>query len=100
MFIQTFIVFVLITREVAKDRVSALVGGRGALLYKIAQNNFTGPKFVSNSGTVMTESYVKFKIKIKLWMLKAPPHKSSDLHFSILQNRPDRGPIICSKICS
>ena len=28
-------------------------------------------------------------------MLKAPPLISSVLHFSVLQNRPDRGPLIC-----
>ena len=33
-------------------------------------------------------------------MLKAPPLKSSVLHFSVLQNRPDRGQLMCSKICS
>ena len=33
-------------------------------------------------------------------MLKAPVLISSDLHFSVLQNRPNRGPLICLKICS
>ena len=31
-------------------------------------------------------------------MLKAPPLKSSDLHLSVIKNRPNRGPLICSKI--
>ena len=31
-------------------------------------------------------------------MLKAPPLISSDLHFSVLKNRPDRGQLICSEI--
>ena len=36
---------------------------------------------------------------LKIWrMLKTSPLKSSVLHFSVLQNRPNRGPLICSKI--
>ena len=33
-------------------------------------------------------------------MLKAPLLKSSVLYFLVLQNRPNRGSLICSKICS
>ena len=32
-------------------------------------------------------------------ILKAPPLKSLVLHFLVFQNRPNRGPLICSKIC-
>ena len=31
-------------------------------------------------------------------MLKAPPLISSDLHFLVFQNRPDRGALLCSKM--
>ena len=31
---------------------------------------------------------------------KSTPSYSSDLHFSVFQNRPDRGVLIFSKICS
>ena len=33
-------------------------------------------------------------------MLKAPTLIYSDQHISVFQNRPDRGAIICSKLCS
>ena len=35
--------------------------------------------------------------QVKWRMLKVPPLKFLVLHFSILQNRPDRGPLMCSK---
>ena len=34
------------------------------------------------------------------WKLKASPLKSLVLHFTVLQNRHNRGPLICLKICS
>ena len=36
-----------------------------------------------------------------LWVdAKSTTSYSSDLHFSVFQNRPHRGALICSKICS
>ena len=59
------------------------------------QNN-TAP--TQRKCSLCCSKYYKFGI----WMVdaKSTPSYSSDLHFSVLQNRPDRGALICSKICS
>ena len=66
------------------------------------------PKFESSEPLAqrhlpMLEKQNSFgKIHSRLWMAdaKRTPSYSSDLHFLVLHYRPDRGTLICSKICS
>ena len=54
----------------------------------------------SNNPSLFSTTFKFFQTTHAPWrMLKAPPCYSSDVHLSVFQNRPNRGALLCSKIC-
>ena len=64
---------------------------------KVKLLRLTHQKFLALEKDSLQKETLK---QVQRRMLKAPPLKSLGLHFSVLQDRPDRGALICSKICS